>query len=457
MLWERVESVGLAQYSYVIGDGNEALVIDPRRDVDTYVDLTQRAGYRLTHVLETHRNEDYLVGSVELAERTGAVAWHADAQWDYRYGQPVEPGQTWTVGRLRVVALHSPGHTPGMMSYLLHEPGGAPWMVFSGDALFAGDVGRVDLLGAERSEEMAGLLYDTLHNVLLPLGDGIVVCPAHGAGSACGAAISERPWTTIGLERRLNAALQAPDRAAFIARQAGARERPPYFRRMERLNLEGPVPLGPLPAPPPLTPAAFAREAADAIVLDTRNVQGFNAGHVPGALSIWQEGLGRFAGWFLTYDRPILLIVDGADPQPAVRTLARMGYDDVAGYLAGGMHAWHTAGLDSATIATVTVPALCRWLDEGNHSDILDVRNDAEVAEEGSIHNAYHIPITQIVERLDEVPRRRPLQVFCGSGRRSTIVASLLERKGWRGLTVILGGTEGWNSTACPIDLWERS
>jgi len=457
MLFERIESEGLAHYSYLIGNANEAAVIDPRRDGDVYIALAERAGFHIAHVFETHRNEDYVVGSVELATRTGAKVWHADDQWDYQYGRAVEDGQTWSVGGLRLRAIHAPGHTPGMMAYLLHDPSGAPWVLFSGDALFAGSVGRVDLLGEDRAAELAGMLYDTLHGTLLPLGDGVIVCPAHGAGSVCGASIVDRPWTTLGLERERNPALQAPDRRTFIARQARMQERPPYFRRMERLNVEGPPPISPLPVPTPLPPEAFAREAEGAVVVDTRTELAFHAGHIPGALSIWRDGLGSFAGWFLPYDRPILLVTEEEDPMPVVRTLARMGYDNVAGYLAGGMHAWHTAGLDSASLGSVTVPDLCHRLDEGIRPAILDVRSDAELRQEGAIAGAQHIHITQIPQRLDEVPRRQPLQIFCGSGLRSTTVASLLEREGWRDITVVLGGTRGWNSVTCPIEIVERA
>jgi hydroxyacylglutathione hydrolase len=171
MLFERIESEGLAHYSYLIGDQGQAVVIDPRRDCGVYVDAAERSGFHIATILETHRNEDYAIGSGELASRTGAEIWHADAQLDYQYGQPVEDGQTWSVGRLEVRALHTPGHTPGSMSYLLHDPDGTPWMVFTGDALFAGDVGRMDLLGADRLEEMAHALYASLFETLLPLGD----------------------------------------------------------------------------------------------------------------------------------------------------------------------------------------------------------------------------------------------------------------------------------------------
>jgi len=455
MLFERIESQGLAHYSYLIGDGREALVIDPRRDCSVYVERAARAGYGIVHVLETHRNEDYVVGSVELAARTGADVWHADAQWDYVYGQAVEDGQTWKVGRLELEAIHSPGHTPGSMSYLLRDPGGSPWMVFTGDALFAGDVGRVDLLGVERLEEMAGLLYETLFDKLLALPDDLIVCPAHGAGSVCGSAIAERVWTTIGLERRLNPRLQYTHRDDFVHNVAQMLERPPYFRRMEELNLERPPLVGPGPVPLPLAMDDFVQQAQDCIVVDTRDEMGFGAAYVPDALSIWFGGLASFAGWFLPYDVPVLLVNETDDPVPAARRLIRLGYDGLAGYLAGGMHAWHTAGRRSEAIDLVTVQDLCHRLDTGQEAWILDVRKEEELESQGHIAGAHHIHITQLPAHLTEVPRERRITVFCGSGLRSMIGASLLKREGWEDVAVVLGGLSGWSSTTCPIDLTE--
>jgi hydroxyacylglutathione hydrolase len=454
MLLERIESEGLAHTSYLIGDQRTAAVIDPRRDCQVYVDRATKAGFRIAYVLETHRNEDYVIGSCELASRTDAQIWHADSQWDYQYGRPVEDGQTWSIGRLRLEAIHSPGHTPGSMSYLLYDPDGAPWVAFTGDALFAGDVGRVDLLGMERAEEMAGLLYDTLFNRLLPLGDSLIVCPAHGSGSACGSAIAERTWTTLGLERRLNPRLQSTDRDAFIEKAAKELDRPPYFRRMERLNLEGAPLLGTLPVPTPLTPPAFAARMESAFVLDTRTELAFAAAHVPGSLSIWQEGLTRFAGWFLPSDRPILLVTDTDDPTPTVRHLIRLGYDDLVGTLAGGLLAWHKSGRQSASIGTITVQDLCRQLDAGSERRILDIRKEEELAQNGQIADAQHIPITRLPHRMHEVDRDRPVYLFCGSGLRSTTAASMLKRQGWENLTVVLGGLSGWSSVTCPINLW---
>jgi hydroxyacylglutathione hydrolase len=340
-----------------------------------------------------------------------------------------------------------------MMSYLMHDPDGAPWVVFSGDALFAGDVGRVDLMGMERAEEMAGLLYDSLFEVLLPLGDEVIVCPAHGAGSVCGSEIAERTWTTIGLERRYNRKLQHTDRSKFIADVAKELERPPYFRRMEAWNVEGAPVLGTLPVPTPLSAGAFDEMRAESFVLDTRMELSFSTAHVGKALSIWEGGLASFAGWFLPYDRPLLLINESNDPMPVVRTLIRLGYDNVAGTLAGGMLSWHKAGLESASIETITVHGLCKELDAGKEPWILDVRSDEELEKEGEIPGARHIHITQLPRHLDEVPRSERVTVFCGSGMRSTIAASLLQGTEWSQVAVVLGGIAGWNSAACPIEL----
>ena len=452
MLFKRFESKGLAHYSYLFGDGNQAVVIDPRRDGDVYVQTAVREGMRITHILETHRNEDYVIGSVELASRTGAVILHsAHDDLDYGYGERIRDGEALRIGRLKLKALHTPGHTRGHMSYLLHDPNGTPWMVFTGDALFAGDVGRTDFYGRDKLGEMTGLLYESLFHKILPLGDEVIVCPAHGAGSVCSTAIAERTWTTIGLERKHNPRLQHTDKADFVEHVGRMLEYPPYFRMMEKLNLEGPPLLGSLPIPPPLSPKEFAARAKDALVLDTRMELGFGSAHVPGALSIWQEGLPSFAGWFLSYDRPILLVAETNGVSQAVRYLIRLGFDRLDGFLAGGMLAWHTAGLASQSVETVTVQELCQRLDEEEEDVwILDVRSDHEVGQR-EIPGAHHIHITQLRERLDEVPGDQPVYIFCGSGLRSMIGASLLRCAGWENLTVVLGGLAGWSSVSCPL------
>ena len=452
MLFERVESEGLAHYSYIIGDKNEAAIIDPRRDCEVYVDRAVRSGYKITHIFETHRNEDFVAGSIELATRTGAEIWHADSQLAYRCGKPAGDGQTWKVGRLEIEAIPTPGHTPGSMSYLLRTPDGGEWAVFTGDTLFAGDVGRVDLPGIDKMHESAGLLYDSLFKRLLPLGDELIVCPGHGPGSVCGTAIADRTWTTIGLERRLNPRLRFRDRNEFIEGVARELERPPYFRMMERLNLEGAPILGALPVPKPLSVDDFTEAAKQGVILDTRSDLAFGAAHIPGSLFIWEGGVPSYAGWLLTYDTPILLVGDSGYPAQTVRYLVRLGYDRLEGYLAGGMLGWHMAGYESSAVRMLTVQELCRQLDEDRTPWILDVRATEELDADGVIPNANHIHITLLPDRLAGVPRDREVFIFCGSGLRSMIAAGLLQRAGWKDLCVVLGGLAGWSSRTCPLE-----
>jgi len=452
MLFERIEAKGLAHNSYIVGDGSQAVVIDPRRDCDIYVELAAREGIRITHILETHRNEDYVIGSLELASKTGAEVLHsAYDELPYAYGGRISEGDKLRIGALRLEPLHTPGHTRGHMSFLLRDPSGAPWVICTGDALFAGDVGRCDFYGQDQLLEMTGLLYESIFRKLLPLGDGVIVAPAHGSGSACGTAIAERPWTTIGLERAHNPRLQYTSKDEFVQHAARMLEYPHYFRMMEKLNLEGAPLLSTVPPPTALSAKEFAARAKDAIVLDTRWELGFNSAHVPGALSIWEIGLSGWAGWFLPYDKPILLVTDSNDVSPVARVLSRLGFDRVEGFLAGGMIAWHSAGLASQRIPTVIVQDLCQLLDEEGDAWILDVRSREEV-EEQAVPGAYHIHLSHLPERMQEIPRDRPVYIFCGSGVRSTVAASLLQRAGYDNMTVVLGGLNAWSSVRCPLD-----
>jgi len=451
MLLERLESKGLAHYSYIIGRGNEGFVIDPRRDCSIYIDLCIRHGFRITHIFETHRNEDYVIGSTELARLTGAHIWHADSQMKYGYGEPIHDGQMWKIGGLKVQALFSPGHTPGSISYLLDDANGSPWILFTGDDLFAGDVGRVDLLGMERAPEMAHLLYDTLFNKMLPLDDGVIVCPAHGTGSVCGSSIAGRPWTTLGFERKHNPKLQFVDEDEFVEHVAQKNERPPYFRRMEKINLQGAPLFESLSPPQPLSPREFSQNASDGVVVDTRMELGYGAAHIPGSLSMWLEGLPSFAGWFLPYDTPLFLVNETGDPMQAVRYLSRIGYDEVVGYLAGGMLSWHMKGYESEGTPMVTIQNLCKKLDREKNLWLLDARSREEADKAGEIPDAHQMHVTQIPQYLTDIPQTQPVYVFCGSGLRSMLAASYLQREGWQKVVVVLGGLSGWNSKSCPL------
>lgn len=453
MLFEKVESEGLAHRSYIFGHNKEAFVIDPRRDVDIYLYLISRRGYKIKYIFETHRNEDYVVGSRELADKTGAEIFHADTGLDYKYGHEVNDGQKWKIGSYEVEAIYSPGHTKGSMSYLLFDVSRSPWILFSGDTLFAGDVGRVDLLGKDKMAEMAEMLYDTIFHKFFSLGDGVIVCPAHGPGSVCGGEIADRPWTTIGLEKELNPKLKFTEKKEFIKNVSKELARPYYFGQMEKLNMEGAPVLGSLPVPVPLSPHEFSMKKDDAVVLDSRMETDFAGSHIPGSISIWEGGIPNFAGWFLPYDKQLLLVNKSDDPLSVVKLLIRIGYDNIVGYLSGGMLSWNTSGMESVSIETIKVQDLCRLLDKGEEILILDVRSEEEIKAKGKIPDALNIPVTQLYEKMAEVPKDKPVCVFCGSGLRSMMAASLLRKEGWNNLKVALGGLAGWNSTTCPVDL----
>ncbi len=453
MLFEKIESSGLAHYSYIIGDQNEAIVIDPKRDIEDYFKKSTEMGFEIKYILETHRNEDYIIGSKNLAEKTNAEIWHADHQLDYQYGNAVKDEQNFKIGRLNVQAISTPGHTPNSFSYLLKDFSGEPLMIFTGDLIFAGDTGRVDLMGEEHMDKMAQQMYDSIFNKILPLGDGVIICPAHGAGSVCGDTIAEREFTTIGLEKKVNPNLQYIDQNDFVNNIKEKLERPPYFRKMEELNLTGTHSINNLPAPKSLNPKQFKDKLSDEeiLVLDTRNELNYGAAHIPDSISIWQDGLASFAGWFLPYNKKILLVTPDQFPTKDLKILHRLGFDNIIGYLKGGLLQWHMAGYESNSIGMIKVQNLCRLLDKSNNYWILDVRSEDEIAEAGEIQDAHHIHITQLPDNLDKISKDKPIYIFCGSGLRSTTAASLLKQNGFENINVILGGLEGWSSTTCPI------
>jgi len=451
MLFERFESEGLFHFSYLIGYGRQAVVIDPRRDCDIFIHVAEKNGFKITDILETHRNEDYVVGSKELSKITKANVWHADSHLDYKYGKPVKDGKKWRIGRLKLQAIHTPGHTLGSMSYLLHDPEGNPWMIFTGDTLFAGDVGRVDLLGLEKAEEMAGMLYDSIFNEILPLGDGVIINPAHGSGSVCGGSIIDRPWTTIGIEKKHNPKLQYTDRREFISKTAKELEKPPYFKMMEKLNLDPPL-LGRKPVPDPLTANQFANEVNKSIVLDTRAETDFCIFHIPNSIYIWPHGLSTYAGWFLEYDKPILLLCYEHEVEKIIRYLIRLGFDNIKGYLSGGMHSWLTRGKQIQKTDSIPSKELCEKIDKKESLWILDVRTKEEFEDFGRIPNAHHINLIELPEKIDSIPTDEKIFIYCGSGMRSTLAASILENNGFENITVVMGGIYAWKTNKCPME-----
>ncbi|MFO7820216.1 MAG: MBL fold metallo-hydrolase [Halanaerobacter sp.] len=459
MFFEKIKSEGLAHFSYMIGDKNEAAVIDPRRDIAQYLAIAQQEGVQIKYILETHRNEDFIIGSKPLASVTGADIFHADTELDYQYGKDVEDGAKYKIGRLQLEAIHTPGHTKGSHSYLLSDYDNQPWMIFTGDILFAGDTGRIDFYGAEELPEIAGMLYDSLYNKIMPLGAGVIICPAHGAGSVCGSQIADKEFTTIGIEKKSNPYLQYENKEDFVAEVGEIEAKPAYFEDMEAANLTPPASTE-LPFIDALNPTEFEEKAAqeDTIVVDIRSETDYATAHLADSLYLWENILASFIGWLVETDKKILLINDGDYPQEAVRTLYRMGYENLSGYLSRGILSWNMTGKEVKTTSTLKVTELCAILDSSKKDDytLLDIRKEEEKEEEGYITGAKEIPLTELeanlAEYTDSLKQDRPIYIFCGSGMRSMTAASLLEGKIDSEVVVALGGLNAWSSTTCPLE-----
>jgi hydroxyacylglutathione hydrolase len=443
---------GLGHASYLVGDEGSAraLLVDPRRDVGGYLAAARAAGLRIALVLDTHGHNDYLSGVTEVLARTGADALGPrDAVLGYPH-RPLADGEVVEVGDLGVQVLHTPGHTPEHLALALHDraAGPDPLLLLSGGALLVGSVGRPDLLGGpEQAAAGAVELHRTLHQRLAGLPDHLPVYPTHVAGSLCGSAIGRRLVTTLGHERATSDAFREgdPDRfAADLLDPARLPAVPPYWRRMRAQNLAGPAPLGVLPEPPAMTPAELEAAARDGgVVVDARSAEAFTGGHVPGALFV---GLGSsfetWAGTVVDPERPSLLVLDRpADLEAARWGLLRIGLSAPAGWLAGGMAAWRSSGRPVATLPTVDVGELRRRLDDGT-IELLDVRQPAEWAD-GHVEGARFLTGALVPDRLAELPRDRPLAVICDSGHRSTVIAGLLAREGFR-TAGVTGGMSAW-------------
>ena len=454
MFLKTIRSEGLAHLSYIVAHKGKAAVIDPRRDCWIYLEQARHNGARIEYIFETHRNEDYVVGSVELARLTGAKVFHG-RQLDFEYGESVSEGDVFEVGDLTLKILETPGHTFESISIVMidHSYGDGPIAVFSGDALFVGDVGRTDFF-PDRAEEVAGLLYDSIFEKLAPLGDHVILFPAHGAGSVCGEGMADREFSTLGYELQYNPALQLPDRKAFIARKKEEQHyQPPYFRQMEALNRAGSAPdLGRLPVAVPLSADEFEeRTNQGALILDVRSPEAIGGALIPGSLGIPLSMIPAFAGWFIPYDRKIVLVLhDAGEARTAVRYLVRLGYDRIAGFLEEGLFSWETSGRKYQTIPSLHADELTKRILEKTPFTLLDVRKDAEVRR-GRLPGSVHIYVGELPERLDQIPKDLPIVTFCGSGMRAVIAATILKQHGFKQVENALGSMAACAAVGCPI------
>lgn len=453
MIIRKISSEGISHNSYFISAGGMAAVIDPRRDCEVYLDLARELGARITHIFETHRNEDYVIGSLELAGHTGAAIYHG-SQMDFAYGTKVKEGDRFLLGPIELRIIETPGHTLESISVVVTDTdiSGTPYAICTGDALFAGEVGRTDFFGPEKRPEVSEMLYKSIKEKILPLGDGTIVFPAHGAGSVCGSEISDHEFTTVGYEKKTNPLL-ALSKEEFIQKKVTEHHYlPPYFRKMEFLNKAGPPVLQRLPDLRPYPVKEIKELQGKAQILDIRSPTSFACGHIPASLSIWKEGIPAFTGWFLTYDTPIILVDDfNCGLVDVSRHFVRLGYDNLKGYLAGGFPAYFKSGSSIGKIEAWSVHDLA---EKFKREDIflLDVRDIANVARIGRIPGAHHIYIGELPGRLREVPHDRQVAAYCDAGYKGSLAASILARNGYQRVANILGGMTGYVNAGYPVE-----
>ncbi|MGB8853564.1 MAG: MBL fold metallo-hydrolase [Pirellulales bacterium] len=456
----------LSHASYMISDEKTktAAVVDPQRDIDQYVADARAGGYRIKHVFLTHFHADFIAGHIELRDKAGAtihLGRRAEAEFECIH---MKGGDTVEFGDVKLEIMETPGHTPEGISILVYdlaESRTEPLAVLTGDTLFIGDVGRPDLLASigVTADELADMLYDSITNKLVKLPDATLVYPAHGAGSMCGKSLSKETVSTIGEQKKFNYALQPMSREAFKAIvTADQPDAPDYFVHDAILNRKERASLGAAMEKtfkPLSLDEVLALEKVGAQLLDVRDGIDFEGGHLKGSLNIALNGkYATWAGSMLCHDRPIVVIAEEGGEEEAVMRLGRIGFDNVGGYLAGGMSA--LAQRDDLVERTerITAPALAEWL-AGRRSDagaapiVVDVRSEAEHAG-GHIAGSLNIPLTHLDERIGEIPAGRPVAVHCEGGYRSAIAASLLQKLGRRDVHDIVGGYKAWLAAKLP-------
>ena len=446
----------LAQASYLIGSNGEGAVVDPRRDVDEYITAAKANGLTIKYVFETHLHADFVSGHRELADRTGAsIVIAADAKAEFPH-LPVSDGDTFPLGDLQLRILATPGHTPESICILV-EQAGVPVKVLTGDTLFIGDVGRPDLAGGAgfSSEEMASHLYDSLHQKLLRLSDEVEVWPAHGAGSLCGRSMSKETSSTIGVQRRVNYALQPMPKDEFVALMTSDMvEAPRYFSMDAQINRRGASALQDLPAPPTVSVAEAAQAIErGAIVLDVRTPDDFGEAHIPRSLNIGLKGqYASWAGTLLSPDAELLFVADDDDRAEEARVrLARVGLENTRGYIREGIEAWRNAGRPLSVVPQISVHAVQEMAIDDPGLQLIDVRRASEFRN-GRAAGAINLPLHELMDRAADLDPGRPCALICGSGYRSSIGTSILERLGFGRLFNVAGGTTAWISAGLPTE-----
>ena len=444
----------LAHASYLLGSESEGIVVDPQRDVEIYLEAAQKQGLAIRHIFETHLHADFVSGHQELAARTGATIYLSRAAGATFPHVAVDDGYKLRVGKLNLEVLATPGHTPESISLLVTDDENAqkPWAVLTGDTLFIGDVGRPDLSPTHTPVQLAGMLHDSLNQKLMTLPDGVLVYPAHGAGSLCGRNMRAERFSTIGTERLTNYALQIKDRDEFVRQMtSNLPARPDYFLEDAAINRAGAPALSDLPELKAIAPHELkAMLDKGATALDVRPGDDFIAAHVPGSVSIPLSG--QFASWAGAVlglsSKPVLVAANAEQLSEARTRLARIGIEDVSGYLDGGVEGWRNAGLPTEQVKQITAQELASRMASGNIG-VLDVRREAEF-ETGHIEGADWHPLDRFKAALPDIAKDAPVAVHCKGGYRSLIALSLLERAGYHNVVDLAGGFDAWVGAGLP-------
>ena len=450
MFIEQLYTGCLSEAAYYIESNGEVAIIDPLRDIDEYLEILNKRKAKLKYIFETHFHADFVSGHLDLSQATGApIVYGPKTQTKF----PVtvaKDGEVFKLGNITVTVLHTPGHTLESSCFLLKDENGKDHCVFTGDTLFVGDVGRPDLAqkGAELTmEDLAGMMYDSIHNKLFPLADEVIVYPAHGAGSSCGKNLGKETFSTIGEQKRHNYALQANTKEEFIKEVTHGIAAPPqYFPINAKINKEGYESLTTVleQGLKALSVKEFKDIVEDdnTIILDTRNADVFTHGFVPGSISIGLEG--RFAEWagaLLPFDKKIVLVTEPGKEKETIVRLARVGFEKIKGHLSGGYEAWKNAGEKIDMIIDVEADELMMDMPHDENMMVVDVRRETEFAD-GHLKDAVNIPLNEMTDpgSMANIEDTHNVYVHCAGGYRSVIASSLLKRQGIHNLRNILGG-----------------
>jgi hydroxyacylglutathione hydrolase len=452
-----IKSEGIAALSYFISSGSEAMVVDPRRDASIYREIALEEGVEITYIFETHRNEDYVTGSLELKNMVPeARIGHSD-QTNFRFGDDsLSDEETIKIGNMRVTSLQTPGHTDDSICYLVADlsVGADPIVAFTGDTLFVNEVGRTDLVDIKKHEEMSRKLYNSLHEKLLPIGDGVIIHPGHGAGSVCGGDIGDREFSTIGFEKANNVWL-GMDEDTFVQSKIHQHlTLAPYFKHCEHLNTIGPPILADLPEPPELEISNFSEllEDDNHRAIDTRPSDEYAKSHIPGSISLSTANMGLLAAWVLKPEQTFSIILRNEEDDLAFATtiLHRFGYDNIIGYLKNGLEQWVASGRKIGFIEKIALDDF-KAKQTRHEVKVLDVREPHEFEKE-HIEGSVSYPLTRLEESVKGLVSAGPIATICPSGHRSTTAASILKRQGLNNITVSMDGLKGWSARGYPLE-----